>query len=227
MPDLYMPVYRNFKLIHIHIPKTGGTAIGRFFSKNNDMQWNGNSLVGQKKLGNRWYEYQHLTMLEFKSLTKGEFIDFDSLAVTRNPYSRLVSDYCWRCIWGAQHQNANIRAFETFKKFIQAIPRDVDRNWLSYLVNANKKDANFLIHVRPQHHYVRSPSGKQLVNKLMQFERLKDDFDQLAIALELENEIVKTTKERDYLKYFDRETIDIVNSIYIRDFELGSYALIE
>jgi len=91
-----MPVYHKHKLIHIHIPKTAGTAIEGFFHRIGDMQWGRESWVGQEKKNGRWYEYQHLSMQELRSLAGSPFPDHASFAVVRDPYTRLVSDYAWR-----------------------------------------------------------------------------------------------------------------------------------
>ncbi len=221
-----MPVYRRSEMIHIHIPKTGGTAIGRFFHKIGDMEWNRNSWVGEEFSENRWFEYQHLTMPELIDFTGDELVNFKSFAVVRNPYSRLVSEFRWRCQLHTQRPNPKIRSFASFKEFIHAIPQDINKNWVSYIKNAEKRDANFLIHVRPQHHYIFSTSGEQSVAVILGFERLKNDFDKLSNGIGLTNKIVQTTGNRNYMEYFDTETINIVNAIYFRDFELGSYPMI-
>jgi len=187
------------------------------------MAWNRTSWVGQEYSGNRWYEYQHLTMLEFVDLTGIEFRKFNSFAVIRNPYARLESDFRWRRQIIQQRPNAPLRPFDTFKEFVQAIPKDIDRNWFSYMESADQADANFLIHVRPQHHYVCSSSGEQMVEKILAFERLKSDFDQLSGEVGLVNKTVTTPRQRNYMESFDKGTMDSVNAIYARDFELGSY----
>ncbi len=220
-----MPVYRNSKLIHIHIPKTGGTAIERFFHKIGDMEWNGNSLVGHKKTRDRWIELQHLTMVEVLERTADEFETFHSFAVVRNPYSRLVSTYRWRNRVVNQSANQHILAFDSFKEFIKSIPKDMDQNWYSYIRDADMKFGNFLIHIRPQFHYTESDSGMPLVSEILHFENLRDEFDKLCRRLGHINNIVGTSSDVEFMEYYDSETIEIVNTLYQKDFGLGNYAL--
>lgn len=62
-----------------------------------------------------------------------------------------------------------------------------------------------------------------MVEKVLAFERLQSDFDELSSELGMVNKTVKTPGQRNYIESFDDETIDSVNAIYALDFELGSY----
>ena len=221
-----MPIYRKSKLIHIHIPKTGGTAIERFFHKAGDMEWNRSSWLGEEKIDNCWFELQHLTMSEVIGRTGNEFDDFRSFAVVRNPYSRLVSDFRWRQQIVKQRPQARLLSFDSFKEFINTIPKDININWRNYLKNADRMRANFLIHIRPQYQYVCSDNNEQLVNEIYCFEKLKVRFDALCKDIGLTNKIVVSGKNIAHMEFYDSETIEIVNNIYSRDFKLGSYSML-
>jgi len=217
-----MPVYRQTKLIHIHIPKTSGTAIERFFHSIGDMVWGRESWLGQEFLDQRWYEFQHLSMTELLNFTGEEFRYFHSFAVIRNPYSRLVSDFLWR---GTLNPQLNV-IFDSFEEFVQAMPLKIDTRWPIYLRKASKRRTNYLIHVRPQHHYVCTQSGEQVVKNLLKFERLKPDFDRLLAQHGLKTDMITTPQERNFKAYFDRDMLDRVNMIYAQDFKLGSYEML-
>lgn len=221
-----MPVYRRSQMIHVHIPKTGGTAVGRFYSKIGDMNWNRHSLVGVQKLENRWYEFQHMTIEEIYTLTGDEFVEFDSFAVLRNPYARLMSEFSWRQQIHQRNPQSELLNFNSFRDFIDAIPSDIDSNWKCYIENADRNMANFLIHVRPQSHYIKTATGDRSVNRLLKCESLKSDFNELCRNKGLENKIVNSLGCRNIQDYFDGESLAKANQIYARDFILGSYDLL-
>lgn len=217
-----MPVYHRSKLVHIHIPKTGGTAIERFFHSIGDMVWGKESWLGQEYLHRRWYEFQHLSIPELLNFA-GEFKNFYSFAVIRNPYSRLVSEFLWRqSVFqnGGPHQ-----CFDSFEELVFALPLEIDNHWHDVIEDANQRQANFLIHVRPQHQYVCDRSGKLVVNELLRFEQFKDDFARLLKRHGLQTEMIQTPRERNIEEYYDRKMLDRVNMIYARDFSLGAYEM--
>ena len=53
--DTTVPVYQHHRLVHIHIPKTGGTAIAQLFKQLGDVQWNPQGLYGERFSQNRWF----------------------------------------------------------------------------------------------------------------------------------------------------------------------------
>ena len=112
-----MPVYNEHGLIHVHIPKTGGTAIEEYFESIGAFKWTSEFWVGQERRNGRWYEYQHLSMRELRSLTGSTFETFDSFAVVRSPYARLVADYIWRRRRQRGPHGA-VRVFDSFDAFL-------------------------------------------------------------------------------------------------------------
>jgi hypothetical protein len=219
-----MPVYHRSRLIHIHIPRTGGSAIERFFHSIGDMEWAKESWIGEGYLHQRWYEYQHLSISELFGLT-GEFRNFHSFAVIRNPYSRLVSEFYWRRSLSEQ-KNASLRPFESLEDLVSAIPLEVDTHWRDCVEGANRAQSNFLIHVRPQHHYVCTSTGFQVVKDLLRFERLNEDFNELLGRYGLHADTIRNRPEKNFGEYFSRETLDLVNLLYARDFSLGGYEML-
>ncbi len=221
-----MPVYRKSRLVHIHVPKTGGTVIGKVFHEHDEMVWGEDSWVGQKYMDQRWYELQHLSLAEFNRLTGDEFSEFQSFSVIRNPYTRLISEYLWRQSQSRYQPGADMLSFETFDQFLLAIPEDIDANWDYHMAFSDQRRANFLIHVRPQHHYVCGRDGRPGLDHLFAFERLHPDLTGFLERLNLDAGAIVTPGDRYCADYFDRRALDRVNKIYRKDFALGSYALI-
>lgn len=219
-----MPVYHRSRLIHIHIPKTGGTAIENFFHAMGDMVWGKESWVGAEHLHQRWYELQHLSIFELYSFT-GEFRNFHSFAVIRNPYSRLLSEFHWR---RSPHRQevAPLWSFDSLEDLVWAIPLEIDTQWRDCVNRASKKQTNFLVHVRPQHHYVCTAAGLQVVKELLRFERLKEDFNGLLGRYGLYTDRIRTPPEKKFAECFNREILDRVNMLYARDFSLGGYEML-
>ena len=56
-----MPVYHDYRLIHVHIPKTAGTAIARCFEKAGAFEWRRDFWVGTEWKDGR---LQRLSILE-------------------------------------------------------------------------------------------------------------------------------------------------------------------
>ena len=221
-----MPVYRDYRLVHIHIPKTGGTAIASYFEKLGALTWTRESWVGLEHRNGRWYEYQHLSMREFESLSQGEFDGHDSFAVVRNPYARMVSDFLWRQRISREQPGATLRTFDSFEAFVHAIPEDLDSRWLDHLTEGDRRQANFLIHVRPQYQYVFDLEGNRLVDEILRFESLGRDADRLLERHHLRNNAIRSVPERDFQAFYDRGLLDRVNEIYVHDFECFSYEML-
>jgi hypothetical protein len=218
-----VPVYHHNRLVHIHIPKTGGTAIERFFHTIGDMVWGPGSWFGQEQRAGRWYELQHLTWPELGSLSGLSLEEYASFAVVRDPYERMVSDYLWRRSPGADDPDSPLRSFDSFAAFIGAIPPDLDARWAEFIDGADQPDANFLIHVRPQHHYVFDDEASCLVDDLLRFETLDRDLGGLFDRHGLVTHNIRRPPPRDMGQFYDRGLLDHVNAVYAADFDHLGY----
>ncbi|MFC1852293.1 sulfotransferase family 2 domain-containing protein [candidate division CSSED10-310 bacterium] len=216
-----MPVFYKHKLIHIHIPKTAGTAIETYFHDIGDMKWGPISWVGEATMHGRWYELQHLSLTELRALSNAAFDDYISFAVVRNPYTRLISDYLWRRWF--QYPDSATQFFDSFETFLKAIPKNINTNWLDHMRGADKKWANFLIHIRPQYQYVSDSEGHCLVDEILKFERLHVDLARLLKRYGLSTNWIKSPQIRDLKEYYNRAQLDLVNEIYAKDFTDYSY----
>lgn len=219
-----MPVYRQSRFVHIHIPKTGGTAIEQFFHARGDMAWGPESWVGQSRVRGRYYELQHLSMPELLFLSHAVFLGLESFAVVRNPYSRLVSEFLWRSA-PSEPGHEPLQRFRDFAAFISAIPTVADHRWPFLLRHQSQRHVNFLIHVRPQHHYVCGPDGQPMVDDILRFESLGPEFARLVARRGLNPTTVHTPVARNALAYYNRPLVDRVNQIYAEDFRLGRYPM--
>jgi len=221
-----VPVYRKHRLIHIHIPKTGGTAIEELFHGIGDMAWGLESWVGQERRDGRWYEYQHLSLSELLVLTNSAFENYFSFAVVRNPYARLVSNFQWRQATRKAHPGAPIQSFLSFETFLKSIPRDINLHWARLIQGADQSWANFLIHVRPQHHYVETNTHPVGVDEVIRFESIETEMTEFLKRYGIESTKIIKPWSPYFGEFYTREMIDIANEIYRRDFEVFSYEMI-
>src|SRR3989338_5883908 len=106
-----MPIYHKHRLIHVHIPKTGGTSIEKYLGhKFNIKQSYPEFLWGrdqEKKVIMHHLNCQQI--LEY--VDRGVFDSYLKFAIVRNPYDRLVSEYCWSARWK--------ELYPTFTKFVR------------------------------------------------------------------------------------------------------------
>ena len=164
-------------------------------------------------------------MRELESLSNGGLAGYDSFAVVRNPYARLVSDYLWRQQLRRQFPDAPIRVFHSFEGFVHAIPEDLDCRWFEHVENQDREHASFLIHVRPQYQYVFDLKGECLVDEIFRFERLDLDMAPLFERHRLSQTGIRAGPERDFEAYYSRALLDRVNEIDVLDFECFSYGM--
>ncbi|MEM7585917.1 MAG: sulfotransferase family 2 domain-containing protein [Acidobacteriota bacterium] len=215
-----MPVYHQHQLVHIHIPKTAGTAVEGFFHGLGDMVWGPRSWLGQQRRDGRWWELQHLTYRELVSMTGFQYAAFRSFAVVRNPYQRLLSDYFW-------HAAPPRERFASLAEFLSQIPRDMDRRWDDAIRGADRDTANLLIHVRPQSHYAHDALGRQLVDEVLRFEQLGEDLERLLQPHELTPGFVRPPRTRRLEDHLEPRQIERINEIYASDFERFGYEKLE
>ncbi|NCG23894.1 MAG: sulfotransferase family 2 domain-containing protein [Actinobacteria bacterium] len=223
-----MPVYRRHRLVHLHIPKTAGTAVEQLFNQLDDLVWGPESWIGEVQRGGRWYEYQHLTATEFAELTGDEFDGFARFAIVRDPYQRLISDHLWRRAIKQSTPDVFLSAFETFDEFVAAIPPGIDENWNELIVGADRADANLLIHLRPQHHYLRSSDNRPDESiEVVAFEKLPDALDKLFDRWGVENHLGGRTPVHPLMDFFTPTTLQIVNKLYRQDFVRLGYPILD
>lgn len=93
-----MPVYirNNFKILYIHVPKTGGTSLEHFFIRNGFGQFH--FCTGIDPIFHTLKcSYQHFHGDLLKAIFKLNSFDLIIMTV-RNPLDRIISEYKWRKI---------------------------------------------------------------------------------------------------------------------------------
>ncbi|MDG1265921.1 MAG: sulfotransferase family 2 domain-containing protein [Ilumatobacter sp.] len=224
-----MPVYRNHRLVHLHIPKTAGTMLETQFAELGDMDWNAQSFYGRVNRPDRWYEDHHLSLNELRQLSAGNISGLDMFAVVRNPYRRLISEFHWRHRLVVEQNAPELIAFESFDALIAAIPLDLSYNWHRYISLADRDHSNVLIHLRPQWQYVCATSGQpDPTVEIVRFERLRDDLEPLYRRWGVPTRPVhQPSQSRPLGDYYTDKSLAIVNQVYGRDLAWFGYERID
>lgn len=87
-----MPIFKNSEhtVLHIHIPKTGGSTLLSVFNADNWVQ----SLIGPRAYAPCTTQHFHYSLLANEyNITK----DFTyTFTIVRNPYTRAISEFTWK-----------------------------------------------------------------------------------------------------------------------------------
>ena len=177
----------------IHITKCAGTFIEDLGSKQG-IKW-----------GRFHKEYGSWHRL-FKSVPKRIRAKYDWFVVVRNPYDRMLSEYY--CIYGGTDQFNHTK--EEFNKYIQM-----------RIKRRSKKGDHFT----EQSKYLEGAISPIYVVK---FEKLNQGLKQLFKLYNLKIKIPTTKKNvgrkgKFSIRDFDRRTLDLINKVYDKDFEIFNY----
>lgn len=150
---------------------------------------------------------QHLTYAEIELLQLIDKKIIDSsikVAIVRNPFDRCVSSY--------KHMGGENQSFKDFLMTYYSSP------------NRNHND---LAHKRPQIDYLRDKSGKIVIDNIIYFENLNNEFLQFKNkynikALDLPH-IGKQKRKLSYQKYYCDESKEIVETLFKEDIDQFNY----
>ena len=180
----------QYNFIFVHINKTGGSSI-------------------EKSLG---LPLMHTTALENISLYGRSYWDKKyTFTVVRNPWDKVVSQYCYR-VKTNQKGLANNKI--DFNKWVLLTYKNQD----SYYYNNPK-------YFMPQVDWFTDEEGIILVDFICRFEKLSTDFkivcDNLNIDFELPH--IKKSNRSDYQGYYNRESKNIIRNWFRKDIEYLNY----
>ena len=204
------------KLIFIHVAKAAGTSI-----------W--------KNLGMTKDDRGIFTILQLKDMIDTDkFNSYKKFTVVRNPWDRVVSLYEYRKKEGHEKYIYGNNDY-TFKEWLMN-PRVKGLRDEQALFNPDFYKNNFehlgmdwyRIHKHwlPQLNMISSKDDEILVDIILEFENLDNDWDELSkfIGKELKPlERHNVTKKKNYRNYYDEETKDYVSKLYWKDIEALEY----
>jgi hypothetical protein len=206
-----MPYFKNNKinLLFIHIPKTGGSSLEKYFNVKFNIPLNKKSLMSTEDI-REFYDkpeinssLQHLTyntIIKYKDFFKIDETNLKILAVVRNPYDKVMSDL-----------------FYLKKVNISSTKEEVYKNLQVYLKE------NYDNHITPQYKFITN-DDENLIDDIMilHTETLNDDMLKLGykdfnIKMNMNPNVV------NYQDYLNEDSIKLINEIYKKDFEILNY----
>jgi hypothetical protein len=209
-----MPYFKNnnINLLFIHIPKTGGTSLEKYFSSKYNIPLNNDSLFGQnKKFNVNVHAYlQHIlykTVINYKSNFKIDTNNLEIITIVRNPYNKIISDlFNFKLI---KVNSTPLEVYEAIKKFIKLDNKTVDN------------------HNIPQNLFIRDSNDQILSNiKILHTETLNNDMKNLGYSDFDIYENKNKNKITNYMNYLNNAAIKVINYCYHDDFVLFNYNII-
>ena len=211
-----MPYFHNdiVNLLFLHIPKTGGTSLQRYFRNKYNIWLNKQSLYTYKRYDffNN-ISFQHQTYQSLKRNNEIFKIDFNNLkiiTIVRNPYYRIISDLL---------NNKFINADTT--------PDDV----YSFLVNDYFLDFyGGDNHRIPQYTFLLDEKEEFLKNiTILKTETLMNGMKDLGYC-DFDNKeyfLNSSNINKNYMDFLNNDSIKLINEYYEKDFKYFNYKMID
>lgn len=183
--------------IFIHINKTGGSSIEKALGDAQQIHFSAYALKN------------YLGTQVFNSKFKFAFV--------RNPYDRIVSQYHYRL----QNNQTNIKDKAiSFKDWVRKCYVEQDEEYYNY-------PAMF----QSQVDWLTDRDGKLIVDFIGKFENFEEDFKHVCYKLNIPYKPLpharKSSRTKNYLNFYDEETLKIVSDKFTKDFAYFGYQKIE
>jgi Sulfotransferase family len=216
-----MPYFKNknkdINILLIHIPKTGGTSIEKYFSKKYSISLNGHCLYGRlpqeaKAKCNGFNvpcTLQHMTyklMIQIKDAIGLDFNNIKIITAVRNPYTRIMSDIFWLRL--LKPSATKEQTYTAIKKYIEGD-------------NPYRHDN----HARPQYEFLLDEEEKILPNAIiLRTETLTQDMIAHGFT-DFNQHDFKNRHNINYDDYLNEESIRLINKYYEKDFLYFNYPI--
>lgn len=243
-----MPISHPYKLIFVHIPKTGGTSIEYALGMHGELNDVGiKPYLKQKKNKDTLFGggLQHMTINEIKKyLGRLNFSNYSRLK-----YLKYAADKIINTLLLDIHENRKQVFTDHFcnhylKFSIVRNPYErlishiswINGNWVmkkqltkqqvsDFILNLVKnKNYNISKHLMPQNKFIYL-GDNLMMDMVLRFETLEEDFDKLCNHLKIKKRLSLRMKSyhEHFENYYTEETKEIVYKIYKKDFDLFEY----
>ncbi|WP_346861017.1 sulfotransferase family 2 domain-containing protein [uncultured Draconibacterium sp.] len=155
----------------------------------------------------------HYTCKEIIDIVnKKDWDEAYKFTVVRNPWDRVVSHYKYR--------------LKTNQTGLGAQPISF-KDWIrhTYSEEKNPKYYNNPKMFQQQIEWIKDYNNNVCVNKIIRFENIENEYNFFAEQIGISNRLphLNKTKHEDYKKYYDDETISIIQNWFRDDIELWGY----
>ena len=191
------------QFIFIHIPKNSGTAMTRALRKT----YRGIKLLmwRDKNIG---IDKMHLYYGVIDNFIPRNKLDkYMKFCIIRNPYDTLYS--AWNYLKRTHEYN------------------DVN-NFVKYKLNKEFIYNKDCVHYRPQYTFVYDEHDNKFADFIIRYENLNEDISKLNKKYRLNIPLYDNgNTQKNYIIFFNDESIEKINNLYKKDFELFNYEMIE
>lgn len=209
-------VSHKLRLLHIHVPKTGGTTINSVIQ-----EWDPDA----KSLTSRSHE-----PISFIAQAHPEiFNDYLKIACVRNPWARAVSLYRYRQVmagtntsphWPAHWPGKDIVAEMDFRELVEKGAAEPDCEICP------PRDANRVVWLEPSCFAWIAIDGAVAVDRILRTEALADDLTALCTELGLSPTAIphlNQSHRSPYQPYYDSTSRDSIAQRYRKDIDAFGY----
>lgn len=220
-----MPIFRDRKIIYIHITKTAGSSIEAALGLNVNYvedYYNRQYLTHHfRHGGSKLEEVQHYTLQQY--ISKGLISDnlaneCFKFAFVRNPYDRCLSEWLYQMKMNKEKGWFAYRTTVLLKNSFDA--------FVKHLYDLYKKGKlNNRAHDRCQHLYIYN-DGKQVVDYVGRFENIDEDWRIIREKIGLNCDLPHYNngkKKAHYSQYYSESNRKLVEEIYSDDLKLFGY----
>jgi hypothetical protein len=199
-------------LFFIHITKTAGTAI-EDIGRENGVKWGRFSKVNIKynrmMTRSELNEFFHIPFCYVSNINELKK-KYDFFAIVRDPYDRCISEIYW---W-----------YQIILKEQKDMSLDELNNNICHYIK-DHKDVLYG-HWIPQYKYIYDNTGVKLVDHVLKFEDLPNNFNQLMVKYNLKiklDRVINKSNKAYSVKDLYPETLKLIETYYLVDFEKFGY----
>tara|TARA_R110000744_G_scaffold373932_1_gene486382 strand:+ start:40 stop:702 length:663 start_codon:yes stop_codon:yes gene_type:complete len=216
-------IINKYKVIFIHIPKNAGTSIETYFDKEPHVK---GFQIARK----------HDNIEIIKNNFPEKYKTYKKFTIIRNPYDRMVSWYfflkyelsnMWRNYFDLENEDVFGWRFLSFKEFLKN-PEKVNLEMIIKMKQLMARagiSKNFIDQQIPYHYNGLTRPQYTWIDEtveIIKFENLNKELSEF-FEKEINLPIINKSKHEHFLKYYDKDSLDVVYEKYKKDFKKFNY----